>query len=112
MADAGILQQGSGTVHWATLPAFAERHRDIAALDALYVTSDHVTSTPGEAAALDMVIAFVADQFGAELAQQVCSNLMISYPRRSDMTQPRNRDAQLRNAPTKLHQMVTLMSEN
>ena len=112
MVDAGILQQGSGTVHWATLPAFAERHRDIAALDALYVTSDHVTSTPGEAAALDMVIAFVADQFGAELAQQVCSNLMISYPRRSDMTQPRNRDAQLRNAPTKLHQMVTLMSEN
>jgi transcriptional regulator GlxA family with amidase domain len=111
MADAGLLEEGSGTVHWATLPAFAERHLDIAALDALYVTSDHLTSSPGEAAALDMMIAFVDERFGAELAEQVCSNLMISYPRRSDMTQPRNRNAHLRNAPAKLQQMVTLMGE-
>ena len=45
MADAGILHEGAGTVHWTTLPAFAERHRDIAARDALFVTltsgSDH-----------------------------------------------------------------------
>ncbi len=112
MADAGLLEQGRGTVHWATLPAFAERHLDIAAMDALYVTSGHLTSSPGEAAALDMVIAFVADQFGADLAEQVCSNLMVSFPRRADMTQPRNQNAQLRNAPIKLRQMVTEMGEN
>jgi transcriptional regulator GlxA family with amidase domain len=112
MADAGILQQGRGTVHWATLAAFAERHRDIAAVDALFVTSDHVTSSPGEAATLDMVIAFIADRFGARLAQQVCSNLMISFPRHADTAQPRDRAAQLREAPQKLQQMVVVMGEN
>ena len=59
MADAGLLQNGAGTVHWTTLPAFAERHHNISARDALFVTSNHLTSTPGEAATLDMVIAFI-----------------------------------------------------
>jgi transcriptional regulator GlxA family with amidase domain len=112
MADAGLLEQGRGTVHWATLPAFAERHLNIAALDELYVVSDHLTSSPGEAAALDMVIAFVTNQFGADLAEQVCSNLMVSFPRRSDMPQPQKRNAKLRNAPIKLQKMVALMGEN
>ncbi|MFZ1726053.1 MAG: helix-turn-helix domain-containing protein [Albidovulum sp.] len=112
MADAGILQRGSGTVHWQTLAAFAERHHDVAALDALFTTSGHVTSTPGEAAALDMVIAFVEDWFGAGLAQQVCRQLMIGFPRRADTVQPRDRSAQWRDAPQSLRQMVALMGEN
>ena len=112
MADAGILQQGSGTVHWETLAAFAERHRDVTALDALFTTSGHVTSTPGEAAGLDMVIAFVASHFDVDLAQQVCRHLMISFPRRADTVQPRDRSAQWRDAPQSLRKMVALMGKN
>jgi len=112
MADAGLLDQGRCTVHWATLPAFAERHLDVAALDALYVVSDHLTSSPGEAAALDMIIAFITNQFGADLAEQVCSNLMISFPRLSDTPQPQKRNSKLRNTPIKLQKMVALMGKN
>ena len=112
MADAGLLDQGRCTVHWATLPAIAERHLDIAALDALYVVSDHLTSSPGEAAALDMIIAFITNQFGADLAEQVCSNLMISFPRLSDTPQPQKRNSKLRNTPIKLQKMVALMGKN
>ena len=67
MADAGLLQNGAGTVHWTTLPAFAERHHNISARDALFVTSNDVTSTPGEAATLDMVIAFIQRHVGDDL---------------------------------------------
>lgn len=112
MADAGILHRGTGTVHWTTLPAFAERHLDIAARDALFVNSDGVTSTPGEAAALDMVIAFIQQLYPEELVQKVCNHLMISYPRSGDTSQPTDRDEQLRGTPPKLRQMAATMSKN
>ncbi|MGI9394128.1 MAG: hypothetical protein ACR2OY_05735, partial [Boseongicola sp.] len=79
MADAGILRSGAGTVHWTTLPAFAERHQGISARDALFVTSNQITSTPGDAAALDMVVAFIRQKFTEDLAQRVCNHLMITY---------------------------------
>lgn len=112
MADAGILHQGTGTVHWTTLPAFAERHHDIAARDALFVTSDHATSTPGDAAALDMVIAFIKQHFSDDLTQQVCNHLMINYSRPGDTRQPRGQAEQLRGAPRKLRQIAQMMTEN
>ncbi|MGI9390127.1 MAG: GlxA family transcriptional regulator [Boseongicola sp.] len=112
MADAGILHGGVGTVHWTTLPAFAERHRDIVARDALFVTSDDATSTPGEAAALDMVIGFIEQRFPEELVHRVCNHLMISYPRPGDTSQPTDRDEKLRGAPPKLRRMATMMSNN
>lgn len=112
MADAGILHEGAGTVHWTTLPAFAERHRDIAARDALFVTSEQATSTPGDAAALDMVVRFIAARFSDDLARQVCSHLMMSYPRSGDARQPRNGGEELRDAPEKLRKMVEIMGEH
>lgn len=112
MADAGLLQNGAGTVHWTTLPAFAERHHNISARDALFVTSNHVTSTPGEAATLDMVIAFIQRQVGDELTQQLCAHLMISFPRMGNTDQPREQTGFLRSAPPKLRQALGLMSNH
>lgn len=109
MADAGILQRGQGTVHWSTLPAFAERHQDIHAQDALFVTSNKATSTPGDAAALDMMIAFLQRHFSPDLAQQVCNHLMITMPRTGESHQPKERAEALRGAPSKLHQIVEVM---
>ena len=111
IADAGILRQGTGTVHWTTLPAFAERHPDITARDAIFVTSNNTTSTPGEAAALDMVIAFIQERFPDDLVRQVCNHLMITYPRAGDTHQPKDRGEVLRDAPPKLRQMTEAMSE-
>ena len=112
MADAGLLQNGAGTVHWTTLPAFAERHHNISARDAFFVTSNHVTSTPGEAATLDMVIAFIQRQVGDELTQQLCAHLMISFPRMGNTDQPREQTGFLRSAPPKLRQVLGLMSNH
>ena len=111
MADAGILRHGKGTVHWTTLPAFAERHQDIEARDALFVTSDKVTSTPGDAAALDMVIAFLRREFSTDLVQQVCNHLMITMPRSGESHQPKVRAERLATAPARLRQAVEIMEQ-
>ena len=112
MANAGLLQNGAGTVHWTTLPAFAERHHNISARDALFVTSNDVTSTPGEAATLDMVIAFIQRHVGDDLTQQLCAQLMISFPRLGNTDQPREQTGFLRDAPPKLRQILDLMSNH
>ena len=112
MADAGILRNGRGTVHWKTLAAFSERNRDIDAPDALFVTSNQVTSCPGEAAALDLAIKFIQKEFSARHAESVCNHLLISFPRSGHLKQPRGDADRLRDVPETLRRAVSLMSEN
>jgi transcriptional regulator GlxA family with amidase domain len=112
MADAGILENGRGTVHWKTLAAFAERNRSIDARDALFVASDQVTSSPGEAAALDLAVEFIRNEFSPDHAERVCSHLLISFPRRGDLKQPRGSAERLRDVPERLGHAISLMSDN
>lgn len=112
MADAGVLRNGKGTVHWKTLAAFSERNRDIEAHDALFVTSDNITSCAGEAAALDLAVNFLQNEFSPEQAERVCNHLLISYPRRGDTQQPRGDKDRLRDMPETLRKAISLMSEN
>jgi len=112
MADAGILHNSSSTVHWTTLAAFTERHREIDTRDALFVSENQITSTPGEAAALDMTIAFIEAHFSARQAREVCNHLLISFPRPGDLNQPRSPGDHLQNAPSTLRDMVALMDQH
>lgn len=112
MADAGVLRNGRGTVHWKTLAAFTERNRDIEALDALFVTSDKVTSCAGEAAALDLAVSFLQNEFSPKHAERVCNHLLISFPRSGDSKQPRGDADRLRDVPETLRKAISLMSEN
>ena len=78
MAGSGILSGGEGTVHWTNLAALKEMNQDILARYALFVSSDHITSSPGEAAALDMTISYIQKEYSQDCADQVCDHLMIS----------------------------------
>lgn len=112
MADAGVLRNGHGTVHWKTLAAFTERNRDIEAHDALFVTSGKVTSCAGESAALDLAVSFLQTEFSHQHAERVCNHLLISFPRRGDTRQPRGDTDRMRDVPEALKKAVTMMAEN
>ena len=112
MADAGILENRSATVHWSTLAAFSERNQYVKTVDALYVESNCVTTSPGEAAALDMVIEFIKKEFSSEYANLVCDHLMISYTRRGDLEQPKSNAQRLRDVPFTLQKAISLMTKN
>ena len=112
MADAGLLENGLATVHWSTLAAFSERNQSIKTVDALFVESKRVTSSPGEAATLDMVTEFIKTEFSAEYANLVCDHLMISYTRRGDLEQPKNNAQRLRDVPPTLQKAISLMTKN
>ena len=112
MADAGILSYGKGTVHWTTLAAFRERNQDILAQDALFVSSNHITSSPGEAAALDMTINFIKKECSKEHADRVCDHLMITFTRKGDLEQPKSNAQRLRDVPKSLQKVISLMENN
>jgi transcriptional regulator GlxA family with amidase domain len=112
MADAGIIANGCATVHWSTLAAFSERNQNINAIDALFINSNGVTSSPGEAAALDMVIEFIKTEFSSQYADLVCDHLMITFTRRGDLEQPKGTAQRLRDVPKSLREAVFEMSKN
>jgi len=112
MADSGILSKGSGTVHWTTLAAFKERNQDILTHDALFVSSKHITSSPGEAAALDMTINFIKEEYSEEHADRVCDHLMITFTRKGDLEQPKSNAQRLRDVPKSLQKVISLMERN
>ena len=109
MAGSGILSGGEGTVHWTTLAAFKEMNQDILARDALFVSSDHITSSPGEAAALDMTISFIQKEYSQDCADQVCDHLMITFTRNGDLEQPKSNAQRLRDVPRSLQKVLSLM---
>ena len=112
MADAGILANGEGTVHWTTLAAFRERNQNILAHDALFVSSEHITSSPGEAAALDMTINFIKTEYSEEHADRVCDHLMITFTRNGDLEQPKSNAQRLRDVPKSLQKVISIMEKN
>jgi len=112
MADAGMLSKGTGTVHWTTLAAFKERNQDIDVKDALFITSQRTTSSPGEAATLDMMINFIKTEFSLEYAERVCDHLMITFTRNGDLEQPKSSAQRLRDVPKSLQKVISLMEDN
>ncbi len=112
MAGSGILSKGEGTVHWTTLAAFREMNLDVVGKDALFVSSKHLTSSPGEAAALDMTINFISKEYSKEHADQVCDHLMITFTRSGDLEQPKSNAQRLRDVPRSLQKVIFLMEEH
>ena len=112
MAGSGILSKGEGTVHWTTLAAFREINRDISGKDALFVSSNHLTSSPGEAAALDMTINFIKNEYSKEHADRVCDHLMVTFTRNGNLEQPKSNAQRLRDVPKSLQKVISLMEEH
>jgi transcriptional regulator GlxA family with amidase domain len=112
MAGSGILSKGKGTVHWTTLAAFREMNQGISGKDALFVSSKHLTSSPGEAAALDMTIDFIKNEYSKEHADRVCDHLMITFTRNGDLEQPKSNAQRLRDVPKSLQKIISLMEEH
>jgi transcriptional regulator GlxA family with amidase domain len=79
LADAGLLAERSCTVHWEYRELFAERYPNLKQTQDLYVIDREVFTCSGGTAALDMMLHFVREQCGAELALSVAEQFL--HPR-------------------------------
>ena len=76
LADAGLLADRACTVHWEYRELFAERYPRLKLTQDLYVVDREVFTCSGGTAALDMMLHFVREQYGLELALAVAEQFL------------------------------------
>lgn len=87
LAQAGLLDGTTVTLHWESLPAFRERFPLVAAVESLYEFGERRFSCAGGMAATDMALARLAYTHGGKLAQAVAEQLIHDRMRDADTRQ-------------------------
>ena len=105
LAACGLLEGRPVTTHWWYAPSLAERYPGIR-VDAapIYIRDGKVATSGGVTASLDLVLAFVEEDHGPELARRVAV-VMVTYLKRPGdqaqmslfTTMPRPRDRLVRD---------------
>ena len=82
LAEAGVLSGRRATTHWGSLDALATRYPDvIVERDPIFVRDGHIWTSAGVTAGMDLALALVEDDHGADVALQTARRLVM-YVRR------------------------------
>jgi len=83
LAEAGLLEGRRVTTHWALARELQRRYpKARVEEDRIYIEHDHVWSSAGMTACIDLALALVESDHGAELARAVARKMVV-YHRRS-----------------------------
>jgi len=78
LAAAGLLDGRQATTHWAMCDELERRHPGTSVLaDRIHVRDDHVWTSAGVTAGMDLALALVEDDHGARMAQQAAGWLVV-----------------------------------
>ena len=88
LAQLGLLQNKRATTHWRYSEIFKQRFPLVNFVDdVLYTHDQNISCSAGSAAALDLGIDIVRQDFGHEIANQVARRLVISPHRQGGQAQ-------------------------
>ncbi|MER6830340.1 DJ-1/PfpI family protein [Streptosporangium sp. NPDC000563] len=88
LAAAGLLDGRRATTHWQSAKALAARHPKVAVDPApIFVRDGNTYTAAGVTSALDLTLAFVEEDHGAELARRVARGLVTYLQRPGDQAQ-------------------------
>lgn len=88
LADAGLLHGRRATTHWAFCAELARRHPTVRVEpDRIFVRDGHVTTSAGVTAGMDMALALVEEDHGAEVARKVARWLVMFLQRPGGQSQ-------------------------
>jgi transcriptional regulator GlxA family with amidase domain len=88
LAAAGILDGLSATTHWRYAPVLARRFPAVdVQTDAIYLRQGRIWTSAGVTAGIDVALALVEDDHGAEVAQQIARELVVFLRRPGGQSQ-------------------------
>jgi transcriptional regulator GlxA family with amidase domain len=105
LAAAGLLDGRRATTHWRHTDILARAHPAITVVpDAIYIEDGPVFSSAGVTAGIDLALALVERDYGAELARDVARSLVVFLQRPGGQSQfsPSLRAALPRTSPLRL----------
>lgn len=112
LAEAGVLDGYSCTIHWENLPGFSEAFPEIDVTGSLFeIDRDRFTSAGGTSA-LDMMLALIASQHGPELASSVAELILHSPIRHHSEHQRMSLPARIGARHPKLVGIIEQMEKN
>lgn len=112
LARAGLLDGHRCTIHWENLPAFVEEFPDIEVTSELYEIDRKRYTCAGGTAAADLMLNFISERSGPEIAAQVADELILHRIREKNEGQRMDLRARLGVSHPKLLAVVSLMEEN
>jgi transcriptional regulator GlxA family with amidase domain len=78
LAELGVLDGRRATTHWAAREQFAQSHPAVALdHDVLFVEDGHFYSSAGASAAVDLALALVEDDLGADAATEIARDMVL-----------------------------------
>jgi transcriptional regulator GlxA family with amidase domain len=88
LADAGLLDGKRATTHWKVAQALAARYPQTAVdLDAIYVRDGTTYTSAGVSAGIDLALALVEEDYGADLSRDVARALVVYLQRAGGQSQ-------------------------
>ena len=88
LADAGLLRGRRVTTHWARANRLAREHPDVLVdPDPIHVNDGHIWTSAGVTAGMDLALALVEADHGADVAQTVAQWLVMFLRRPGGQTQ-------------------------
>lgn len=109
LAATGLLDGRRATTHWRFAPALAaSRPQVVIDPDPIYVRDGRFATSAGVTSALDLTLAFVAEDHGSELARAVSRDLVTYLQRPGNQAQM----SMFTSAPITAHEVVRRVVEH
>lgn len=107
MAQAGLLDGHSATVHWEDIEAFASQFPQINTQNTRYQISENRLTSAGATPTLELMLELIRRSFSTVLANQVAASFIVDQSPAPTAPQSRSPDPFRHNAiTTKVHQLM------
>ena len=112
LAKAGLLDGKRATIHWENQDSFLEEFEDVTLTKSVFVIDGNTFTTAGGTASIDLMLKFIADDFGETLAGAVADQLIYTTIRTDQDTQRLSVPTRIGVRHPKLSAVIQMMEAN
>ncbi len=112
LAKAGLLSGKRATIHWENQDSFQEEFDDVTLTKSVFVLDGRYFTTAGGTASIDLMLKFIADDHGEELASAVADQLIYTTVRTDQDTQRLSVPTRIGVRHPKLSSVIQMMENN
>ena len=112
LAKAGLLDGKKATIHWENQDSFIEEFDEVTLTKSVFVIDGKNFTTAGGTASIDLMLKFIADDHGEELAGAVADQLIYTTIRTDQDTQRLSVPTRIGVRHPKLSSVIQMMENN
>ncbi|QMU57600.1 MAG: helix-turn-helix domain-containing protein [Boseongicola sp.] len=112
LAKAGLLDGKRATIHWENQDSFIEEFQDVTLTKSVFVIDGKNFTTAGGTASIDLMLKFIADDYGEVLASAVADQLIYTTIRTDQDTQRLSVPTRIGVRHPKLSAVIRMMEAN